>query len=138
MKNTTIVLWNIIYYVLIIFFSYTVTNKLLAIKSFQTNIFKTGIFNFQQAVYLSYFVLFLELSMVILLIFKKKTGLLFSFIMMLIFTSYIIFLFTNGRYEICGCGGILNGLSFKYHLIINLLITFLSYCCYNNIKTDEK
>ncbi|WP_407648366.1 MauE/DoxX family redox-associated membrane protein [Chryseobacterium formosus] len=138
MKNTTIVLWNIINYVLIIFFSYTLTNKLLAIKSFQTNIFKTGIFNFQQAVYLSYFVLLLELSIVILLIFKKKTGLLFSFIMMLIFTSYIIFLFANGRYEICGCGGILNGLSFKYHLIINLLITFLSYCSYNNIKTDEK
>ena len=138
MKNYTTVLWNIIYYVLIIFFSYTVTNKFLAVKSFQTNIFKTGIFNFQQVVYFSYFVLLLEASLVLLLIFKKKVGLLFSFLMMLIFTSYIIFLYTTGRYEICECGGILNGLSFKYHLIINLLITFLSYCTYNNFKTDEK
>ena len=36
------------------------------------------------------------------------------------FTLYISMLRYLGKYEICGCGGILNGLSYATHLIINI------------------
>ena len=37
------------------------------------------------------------------------------------------------RYEICGCGGILNGLSFTTHLAINIgIIIILTYLLKKN------
>ena len=51
---------------------------------------------------------------------KKQLGLLFFAITIIIFTIYISFLKHKGFYEVCGCGGILNGLKFQYHFIINI------------------
>lgn len=126
-------LFNIAYYTLIIFFSYTVSNKIISINSFQENIFKTGIFSKTIVDIISYTVIILEIIMVLLLIMRKKVGLIYSLFMMVIFTVYICYLFYTGRYEVCGCGGILNGLSFKVHFLINILIIF----CILNILAQK-
>ena len=53
---------------------------------------------------------------------KKYYGLVLSLSMMSLFTLYIIVLYAMGRYEVCGCGGIMNGLDFKSHLFVNILL----------------
>lgn len=111
---------QIVYYIIIIFLSYVLANKINNLASFQTNILKTGLFKSQTTIYISYATVFIETLVLIFLVFNKKVGLSFFFIMILTFTFYITFLFYTNRYEICGCGGILNGLSFKYHFLINI------------------
>lgn len=122
---------EIIYYLLILFMSYVFANKALDISAFQMNIFKTGIFSERISNLLAYIVLAIEFSSIILLLVNKKLGLDFLLILLLVFTLYISVLFYLGRYEVCGCGGILNGLSYKVHLLINILLILLTFISKN-------
>ncbi len=132
------ILPQIVYYLLIVFLSYVMMNKLLNIVSFQINIFKTGVFSNQMAKYLSYVVVFSEFIVLLLLLFKRNLGLWLLLIMIFCFTIYITLLFYNGRYEVCGCGGILNGLPYKYHLLINISLIFSSYFTLKYYKNENK
>lgn len=110
------------------FFAYTLVNKALDLTGFQLNIAKTGIFAGELVVWVSYLALALEGISIVLLLVKEQWGGLFSLCMMLAFTAYIVVLQGLGRYEICGCGGILNGLPFAVHLAINLgLLAVLAF-----------
>ncbi|SOU86487.1 MauE/DoxX family redox-associated membrane protein [Tenacibaculum dicentrarchi] len=122
----------IIYSLIILFLSYVLANKVNDITSFQTNILKTGLFESKTTIYISYGIILTESIVLLFLVFKKKIGLLLFFIMILMFTLYILFLFYTNRYEICGCGGILNGLSFKYHFLINVSLIGLTYLINKN------
>jgi len=117
----------LIYYFLILFISYTFMNKLSALHSFQVNLLKTGLYSLDVAKQLSYLVLAGELGVLIALLFFKKAGSVLLFAMLTVFTLYICLLRLLGRYEVCGCGGVLNGLEFRYHLLINLGLVVLSW-----------
>ena len=117
---------EIIYLFLIFFFCYTAFNKLYNIESFRTNLIKTSLFNIESAKYLSIIVISYEILIVLLLFFYKKLGLLFFAITISVFTIYISYLRFKGLYEVCGCGGILNGLHYNYHLLINILLIICS------------
>lgn len=117
---------EIIYYFLILFLSYVFVNKFLDINAFTSNIAKTGIFPEFINELLSYSVLLIEVIAIIILLFNKKTGLYYCLIMFLLFTFYITILNYTDRYEVCGCGGILNGLSFNIHLLINIILIFIT------------
>ena len=131
---------EIIYLFLIFFFCYTAFNKFMNLSSFRTNLIKTSLFNINTAKIFSLIVIFWELLVVIFLLFYKKTGLYLFCFTMLIFTLYISFLKFKGFYEVCGCGGILNGLGYLYHFMINIGLIFgglyLLYISKN--ETDEK
>lgn len=138
MKNIEPFLRTLLYYGLILFISYTLMNKLLNIQSFQMNIAKTGVFSNTLIYVVSYLTLFIEFISILFLVFTKKAGLIFTFFMFSIFTIYIGYLRFFDKYEICGCGGILNGLSFNIHLLINIgLITITYYLIDHKRKTNE-
>ncbi|WP_407690704.1 MauE/DoxX family redox-associated membrane protein [Rhizosphaericola mali] len=69
----------------------------------------------------------IEFSLVILLIINKTTylGVSLSFLLMSLFTCYTFFLFNYSPYLPCSCGGIINSLSWKQHIWINLLISLM-------------
>ena len=139
-KNVYTNIAEILYLLLIGFFCYTAINKLMNLESFRINLMKTSLFSEAVAKYFSVFVIFSEIVVILIMVFYKKIGLLFLSIMILIFTFYISFLNFNGLYEVCGCGGILNGLSYKYHLTINIFLcvsTIYSFVIFNS-KTNEK
>jgi hypothetical protein len=138
MKSILKLFTQVIYYFLILFISYTMMNKLLAIESFQVNLLKTGVFSNTMAVYLSYIVIISEFLVLLILVFRKKTGSMLLLIMLAIFTIYISWLRFYGRYEVCGCGGVLNGLAFKYHFMINMTLIFFAILLnYTNLKNIE-
>lgn len=120
----SVVIAEIVYLFLIFFFCYTAVNKFLNISSFRINMIKTSIFDESLAFYMSYFIILLEFSVVLVLFLNKFKGLLFVSFVMLIFTLYISYLNFKGFYEVCGCGGILNGLEYKYHFFINIGLFF--------------
>nr|WP_130735283.1 MauE/DoxX family redox-associated membrane protein [Flavobacterium sp. J27] len=112
-------------------------NKFLSIESFQTNLLKTGFFEDSTTIYLSYLIILTEFVAVLILIFYKKLGALLMASMLSVFTIYILILRFYGRYEVCGCGGVLNGLQFKYHLMINVVLVFSSFLIYNAFKNKN-
>lgn len=126
----------ILYVLIISFFSYTLMNKVLIYDAFLLNISKTGLFNDFQIYALSVSAIAFEAIAVLLLVLKKRIGLIFSICMMLVFTVYIIFLYVIGRYEVCGCGGIMNGLTFESHFLVNAFIILVMM--YLLKEKDEK
>lgn len=125
MKKATKISIHILYYLLIIFISYTLMNKVLITDSFLLNIAKTGLFSDTLVYIVGYLAMIAEFAIIILLIFKRNVGLRFAFCMMTVFSLYILYLFLSDRYEICGCGGILNGMSFISHFAINILVILI-------------
>ena len=119
-------------YPIILFLSYTLWHKLFGLDAFLTNITKTGMFEGIEVDVVAYSGLALEACSLLLLIVWERVGVYLSLVMMSFFTTYISVLYLLGRYEVCGCGGVLNGLSFPYHLTINIvlllsLVYFLFY-----------
>lgn len=100
-------------------------NKVLITDSFLLNIAKTGLFSDTLVYIVGYLAMIAEFAIIILLIFKRNVGLRFAFCMMTVFSLYILYLFLSDRYEICGCGGILNGMSFISHFAINILVILI-------------
>ncbi len=131
LKNIVI---EFVYYSLILFIAYTAMNKLLAFESFQTNLLKTGLLPNSFIPYFAAFVIILELTVLLLLVFFKPIGLKSLLIMLMLFTIYISFINALGRYEVCRCGGILNGLKFSYHLLINIALISLTFLLLLNQK----
>ena len=135
-KNTA----EIIYLFLIFFFCYTAFNKLLNIEAFRTNLMKTSIFNEFYANLISVTVICFEIVIILVLYFRKTLGLLILSFTLITFTVYISYLNFKGFYEVCGCGGILNGLSYKFHLLINILLlvfSIYSYYTLMNLKNEK-
>jgi len=136
-KKVKKMLAEVLYLFIILFFCYATTNKLLNLNSFRTNLLKTSLFTEDIAKVFSVCVIIIETIIILLLIFYKKKGLLIFSITMLIFTLYISYLRFKGLYEVCGCGGILNGLDYKYHFLINLSFLFGSIYCYMIASTEK-
>jgi hypothetical protein len=129
-----------IYLFLITFFCYTTSNKIVYLTSFKTNLIKTTLFSRELADVFSVSIIFMEVLIILILIFYKKLGLLLFCFTILIFTVYISYLRHKGLYEVCGCGGLLNGLKYQYHLAINIGLiigSLFSFFTINNY-TDEK
>lgn len=128
-----------VYLFLIFFFCYTAANKFANIESFKTNLIKTTLFSKEVANYFSYLVVLMEIVVILFLVFNKKIGLIVCSGLMLIFTLYISYLKYNQLYEVCGCGGVLNGLDYKYHFAINLCLLLSSlYALYIFFFCHEK
>lgn len=134
------ILAETLYLFIIIFFCYATTNKLLNLNSFRSNLLKTSLFTEDFIKVFSIVVIIAEIMIILLLIFYRKVGLLVFSFTILIFTLYISYLRYKGLYDVCGCGGILNGLVYGYHFLINLSLIFSSIYCYiiTNTEINEK
>lgn len=56
----------------------------------------------------------------------RKTGLYFSFFLLLIFTLYISSMLLSGIHLPCSCGGIIENLTWEQHLLFNLFFLVLA------------
>lgn len=72
---------------------------------------------------LLYLLPFLELGIASMLLVSawRKTGLLFSLILLILFTGYVGWIGLGFAYRVpCSCGGVLNSLDWEEHLLFNL------------------
>jgi len=113
-------------FIVSVFFIYTGVFKLLQAESFRLNISRTGFFPEYLIPYMPYFVASVELIVAFVVIARAFVGHLLFTTVMLAFSFYITYLNNNGLYEVCGCGGILNGLGYSSHLTINIVSVILS------------
>lgn len=80
-----------------------------------------------------------ELALAILLISSfRETGLLLSCIILSTFTLYVAYMILFIPQLPCSCGGILNKLSWKNHLILNILLTFSGIIAWRFEKRNNR
>ncbi|WP_157967278.1 MULTISPECIES: MauE/DoxX family redox-associated membrane protein [Chryseobacterium] len=127
MKNskTRIVEW--ISYFFILLFCYAAISKILDFEKFQDQISASPLLNgFSQ--FLPYTIIIVEVLIAGLLCYRKtrNIGLVGSFVLMLVFTGYIILIISTRNNLPCSCGGILEKMSWNQHLYFNMGCVVLS------------
>lgn len=116
---------------LMLLFAYASISKLFILEAFQGQLMESPLFPRALIPLISILVPASELVVVLLLLFKQtlKAGLYFSFLLMSTFTFYLIALvIASGDIAPCSCGGILESLDFKTHIIFNAV-----YCALPSI-----
>jgi uncharacterized membrane protein YphA (DoxX/SURF4 family) len=124
MKKSSII--DIISFLLLLLFVYTATSKIIDYESFYGNLRRAHLQPFTRII--SFTVPTSELVVSALLVIPRfrKWGLYGGFILMSIFTSYVIFIFLRPGHLPCSCGGIIKQLTWQQHLVFNSVFTILS------------
>jgi len=118
---------EIINYLFIIVFVYAAVSKLLDFEQFKAQIGQSSLLN-AFVDYVAWGVPVVEI-LVSLLFFLPKlrlAGLWASFTLMVIFSTYIIFVLNFADSIPCSCGGVIASLSWSQHLIFNIGFMFLA------------
>ncbi|HLV38544.1 MauE/DoxX family redox-associated membrane protein [Xanthomarina sp.] len=118
---------EIISMLFILLFVYASISKLLEFKDFQTQLGQSPLLG-AFAIPISYGVICIELVTSILLAFKKTRiqGLYIAFMLMVMFTTYIIIILNFTSFTPCSCGGVLETLGWTEHLIFNTVFIVLA------------
>lgn len=114
-------------------FAYTAIEKFVHFSTFQIQFAKIPFVFATKTWFFSYFILLLEASIPILLLFDrfKKIGGWVSTILLSIFTSYLISKVIFNDNSECSCGGVFNSISIEHHIILNVVFLFLSIAIVN-------
>lgn len=118
---------EIICFLFILLFVYAALNKFLDFENFQVQLGQSPLLS-AFAGWVSYLVLILEILIAGFLIFKRFRfyALVASFMLMVMFTTYIIIILKFSPYVPCSCGGILEKLTWGQHLVFNVFFVFLA------------
>jgi uncharacterized membrane protein YphA (DoxX/SURF4 family) len=119
---------NVITYSFMLLFLYAAFNKLLGFEKFKAQMGQSAMLTDYAAI-LAWAVPVVEIVVAALLMVPKtlKIGLYASFMLMVVFSVYIIVILNFAAHVPCGCGGILQNLSWKNHLAFNLFFVGLAW-----------
>jgi putative oxidoreductase len=114
-------------FLLILVFCYSAFTKLADQNTFR-DVLARGIFPDPVAFVLSFALPLLELGTAGLLFFPntRKAGLLLSLLLLNAFTVYLVYMILFAPDLPCSCGGVLEALSWKQHVIFNLFLIILT------------
>ena len=113
---------DIICFLFILLFVYAAMSKLLDYQKFIVQLGKSPLLApFSQLI--SWFIPVGEISIGVSLVFRKfqLLALYASFSLMVIFSTYIVVILNFSEYIPCSCGGILENMSWKQHLLFNIV-----------------
>lgn len=110
-----------------VLFVYSALSKLLEFQNFQAQLGQSPLISAYTG-FVSYSILIIEFIIALLLAIPKSRyiALLASFGLMLMFTAYIVVILNYSSFVPCSCGGILEKLGWKEHLIFNIAFTILA------------
>jgi uncharacterized membrane protein YphA (DoxX/SURF4 family) len=117
---------DIISWLFIVLFIYAANSKFLDYKKFEVQIGKSPLL-FPFSHWVVWAVPSLEIAISIVLLSKRYqlAALYAALTLMLIFTGYIVIILNYGAYIPCSCGGILENMNWKQHLVFNSVFDLL-------------
>ena len=123
---------------LILLFVYTATSKLLAHNSFAFTLSQSPLLH-QYSLLLSWIIPFTEILISFFLFIPslRKTGLLFSALLMTAFTMYISYIIAFTSRLPCSCGGVIKSLTWSDHLILNMSFVVIAVSGWLMIKKNK-
>lgn len=118
---------NIICYLYILLFVYAAVSKLTDFQNFRLQIAQSPLLT-AYAGFVAVAVLVAEFGISVLLSVPRfrKAGLYAAFTLMVLFSVYIFIILNYSPYVPCSCGGILEKMGWKEHLIFNLVFVLLA------------
>lgn len=127
MKNFTMYFIEVVSYFFILLFCYAGISKIIDFENFQIQIGQSPIFSSFSGI-VSYGTLSIELLTCCLLVFERSRiyGLYASFVLMVSFSIYIYIILHYSESVPCSCGGILQQMGWKTHLVFNLITVMLA------------
>lgn len=127
MEKRRIIVIEIISALFIILFVYAASSKILDFQKFRIELGKSPILN-AFARYIAITIPLSEIFIALLLVVKRfqYLALYASFSLMVMFSFYIVMILNFSSYIPCSCGGILENMSWKQHLIFNIAFLGLS------------
>ncbi|WP_225874812.1 MauE/DoxX family redox-associated membrane protein [Pedobacter hiemivivus] len=119
---------DIITYLYVLLFLYTAASKLMDYENSELQMSKSPIIT-EFAYILVWLVPTIEIIISLLLIWTKTNfiGLYVSFMLMIIFTAYIIAILNLSSHIPCSCGGVISALNWNEHLIFNIIFIILAF-----------
>ncbi|MFB3390283.1 MauE/DoxX family redox-associated membrane protein [Flavobacterium sp. LAR06] len=123
-KNTIIESISLLY---VLLFVYAAVSKMLDFENFRVQLGQSPLLSVY-AWWVSFAVPAYEILISILLCIPrfKNIGLLFALGLMVMFSAYIFLILNFSSFIPCSCGGILEKMSWKVHLVFNLFFVFLA------------
>ena len=124
--NRSILLNLAIRYLLILLFVYAAISKLIDFPQFQKQLEESPLLT-RQAPLFSWLVPITEIAISLCLLFDRtqRPGLYASFMLMAMFSGYIVVITRFSPSTPCSCGGVLQGMTWDQHLLFNLVFTGL-------------
>ncbi len=118
---------QVICYLYILLFVYAAVSKLIDIDTFKIQLGQSPLLS-AFAGWISWAVIISELLIALLLLFDKTKfiGQFLAYILMVMFTTYIVIILNFSSFVPCSCGGILEKLGWSEHLIFNISFIILS------------
>src|SRR5665647_1513697 len=118
---------EIISSLLILLFVYAALSKLIDYNAFKVQL-KNSLWLRSFAVIIAWLVPATELAISFILTIKvtRIFGLYASLLLLMIFTIYISGMLLSGKHLPCSCGGVIQQLSWRQHLLFNLFFIILS------------
>src|SRR5579872_238198 len=112
---------------IILLFIYAASSKLLDYTKFRVELGKSPLLT-AFAGLVAWSIPLIEIGIALLLAFVRTRllGLYASFTLMVLFTAYIVYILNFSPYVPCSCGGVLQKLDWRTHLIFNSIFVALS------------
>lgn len=125
--RTQSIILDCICYLYVVLFVYAAVSKLLDFENFQVQLGQSPLLS-AFAGWLSWTVLLIELAIAAILLFPKTQmyGLYLSYLLMVLFTTYIFIILHYSPFIPCSCGGILEQMGWQEHLWFNVFFIFLA------------
>lgn len=127
--NTTTksIIIEIVSLLYVLLFVYAAVSKLLDFENFQVQLGQSPLLSIY-ALWISWFVIGIELVIALLLMFPKSRiiGFYAALSLMTMFTIYIFLILHFSSFVPCSCGGILEKMSWNTHLIFNSIFVLLA------------
>ncbi|MEP7374700.1 MAG: MauE/DoxX family redox-associated membrane protein [Chitinophagaceae bacterium] len=110
----------------VLLFVYTALSKLSDLNKFKWSLLGSPVKVYTNIIAWSVPIVELIISILLFIPKSRKLGLYFTFILMSIFTSYIIYMLAFVSNLPCSCGGVIELMSWKQHLFFNSFLILLS------------
>lgn len=138
LKTKNIIL-DIICLLYVLLFVYAALSKVLDFENFRVQLGQSPLLS-AFAGWVSFAVLFAEFLISILLFIPKIRiiGLYLAVGLMIMFTTYIIIILNYSSFIPCSCGGILEKLGWREHLIFNIVFIFLGMLAILTVNTNKR
>ncbi len=127
-KHTLVILETVLIFLFILLFVYAAVSKLIDFHLFQSQLRQSPLLG-AYAELVSWFIPFSEILISFFLAIRhyRLIGLYGFYILMVMFTAYILIILNFTDFIPCSCGGVLEDLSWREHLIFNLIFVLLSF-----------
>lgn len=126
-EKTKRIIFEVIINAFVLLFIYTAVSKIMTFHTFNMVLHRSVLIKHFSA-FVAYAIPAIEILLSILLIIPKtkRVAIIGSFILMIVFTAYLVYMVYSGAKLTCNCGGVISSMTWKQHILFNISFILLA------------